>query len=56
MKYWVTCCAFTVQVDVDDAGVIVFAAPMVRRFLGQPLDSLVQWARRIGACKVHRLN
>lgn len=34
---------FTVKVTVRD-GIIVTAAPIVRVFVGQPLDNLVRWA------------
>lgn len=34
---------FTVMVTVRD-GVIVKAAPIVRVFLGQPIDNLLRWA------------
>lgn len=44
-SYWVSCRDFTVRVDVDDAGVIRQAAPIVRKFIGQPLSNLLTWKR-----------
>ena len=40
--YWVSSNKMTVCVDVD-GGVIVKAAPIVRKFIGQPLANLVRW-------------
>jgi F0F1-type ATP synthase beta subunit len=34
---------FVVSVDVDRNGVIVHAAPIVRRFIGQPFTHLEKW-------------
>ncbi len=42
-KYWVSCTKFTVQVNVDDTGKIVWAAPIVRQFVGQPFANLERW-------------
>ena len=33
----------TVEVVVDFDGKICKAAPIVRKFIGQPLDNLVRW-------------
>jgi len=46
-QFWITCPKFTVQVDVVK-GKIVTAAPLVRVFIGQPLDNLLKWARSFG--------
>lgn len=42
-KWWVSCPQFTVQVNTDEKGRIVYAAPVVREFIGQPLDNLIRW-------------
>lgn len=47
MRYWLSCARFTVQVVTDDRGVITWAAPVVRRFVGQPLVNLLRW---VGPC------
>lgn len=44
VKYWVSCSRFSVQVNTDERGTIIWAAPIVRRFIGQPLGNLVRWA------------
>lgn len=43
--HWVSCQAFTVHVASEDCR-IVSAAPIVRRFVGQPLDNLLNWVRK----------
>lgn len=44
-KWWVSCRIFTVQVNVR-GGVVVEAAPIVSKFLGQPFWRLQSWAKR----------
>lgn len=44
-SYWLSCKLYTVRVDVDDKMVIRQAAPIVKRFVGQPLADLVRWQR-----------
>jgi hypothetical protein len=50
---WVSCNKFTVQVETKGPEhMIVTAAPIVWRFVGQPLDNLLRWAdRRFGGLK-----
>jgi hypothetical protein len=48
VKHWVSCTRFTVLVETDERGVIVGGAPIVRRFIGQPLHALLKWARYLG--------
>lgn len=59
IKYWLSCSRFTVQVDARD-GRIVTAAPIVRKFKGQPVANLVRWMGAIcmysGGVQVERLN
>jgi hypothetical protein len=43
-KWWISCRIFTVQVNVLNNN-IVWAAPIVRRFVGQPLNNLRRWAK-----------
>ena len=42
---WISCPEFTVLVETDESGVIRKAAPIVRRFIGQPLANLQRWKR-----------
>lgn len=44
----------TVLVDVQD-GLITKAAPVVRKFIGQPVGNLVRWMRRQGGLRVEEL-
>ena len=48
MKYWVTCRRFTIQVDTDERGVILWTAPIAKCFRGQRLTQLLSWARAFG--------
>lgn len=43
MKYWVSCEKFTVLVETNESGIITQAAPIVQRFLGQPIMNLFKW-------------
>lgn len=53
--YWISCERFTVRVVCDGDGVIVEAAPVVRRFLGQHLARLTRWAAGLGGLRVETL-
>lgn len=50
--YWISCAKWTSRVVVDETGVIVKTAPVVRRFIGQPVENLLRWAARIGGLRV----
>ncbi len=54
-EWWISCRKFTVAVTVNDSGVITEAAPIVRKFLGQPLSNLLSWARKFGGLETKRL-
>jgi hypothetical protein len=45
---WVSCAKFTVGVVTGDDGRIRDSAPMVRKFIGQPLGNLLRWAKGFG--------
>jgi hypothetical protein len=38
----------TVEVGTDEEGVIVECAPVVEKFLGQPMDRLFRWLESLG--------
>lgn len=40
--WWVSCPQFTVWVQTSN-GIILDSAPIVRRFIGQPLINLIRW-------------
>lgn len=46
-KYYVSCPTMTIQVDVID-GKIVKAAPIAKKFVGQPFNNLLNWLEKIG--------
>lgn len=54
MTYWVCCDRFTVLVRAEE-GRITEAAPIVRRFVGQPMNNLLNWARGLGGLRVQML-
>ena len=43
-KYYLSSPRFTVQVNVKD-GIIVWGAPVITKFLGQPFGNLVRWSK-----------
>jgi hypothetical protein len=55
MKFWISCHKFTVQVNTDARDVIIDAAPIVQRFKGQHVVSLLRWAKGLGGLKWERM-
>jgi hypothetical protein len=56
VKWWISCYRFTVQVSTDSDGRILFAAPIVGRFIGQSLGRLLDWIdTRFGGLHIERL-
>ena len=47
MKFYLTCRKFTIKVVTDEDDKIIEAAPIVRKFVGQPFANLVRWVGRI---------
>lgn len=45
----------TIAVDVLD-GIIIEAAPIVHKFVGQPLDNLINWMKTQGEFMIEKLN
>jgi len=50
-SYWMSTSKMTVSVDVDNRDVIVAAAPIVYKFIGQPISNLRNWLSRQGGFK-----
>ena len=49
--YWISTSRWTVRVTTEayePYGLIVDAAPLVRKFIGQPISHLMDFARRTG--------
>lgn len=46
--HWLSTERMTVAVTTDDQGRITEAAPIVRKFVGQPLDNLIRWMEKQG--------
>ena len=53
--WWLSCDRFTVAVALDENDVIVVAAPIVRKFIGQPSTNLGRWMRKIGGFRCELL-
>jgi hypothetical protein len=51
IRHWVSCRAFTVRVHTTPEGMIVWAAPVVRKFTGQPISNLLAWAAAKGGLR-----
>ena len=46
-KIWFSCEKFTIGLTVEgEPAIIIQAAPIARKFVGQPLANLTQWAER----------
>jgi hypothetical protein len=52
MTRWVVTEKWTVRVTTDERRIITDAAPLVRRFVGQPFTHLVRWAQKQGLVAV----
>ena len=55
MTYWVSCLKFTVCVTTKH-DIITDAAPVVKRFIGQPFINLKRWFGKFGKVTVHDLD
>lgn len=51
MRWWISCVKFTVEVETGQDRRIIKAAPICRKFVGQPLDNLLRWAARFGGLR-----
>lgn len=48
--HWISCRVFTIEATTRD-GIVVKAAPIARKFLGQPLTHLLDWAGEFGGLR-----
>ena len=48
--WWVSCERWTVRVVTEADGNVVDAAPLLRKFVGQPFRHVEEFARRKGGC------
>ena len=51
IRHWISCTKFTVVVETDTRGRITKAAPIARKFVGQPLANFLKWAEDFGGLK-----
>jgi len=54
-EWWLSSNRMTFFVAVDDRQVIVEAAPIARKFVGQPLEHLERWMARQGGFRKERI-
>jgi len=47
--YYVSTPDFTCHVQTDEHGIVKDTAPLLRKFVGQPIENLIGWCR--GKCK-----
>lgn len=52
-EWWLSSRRMTVVVEERD-GIVVDAAPIVRKFIGQPLENLTRWMRQQGGYREHK--
>ena len=52
--YYLSCGRFTVWVACED-GCIVDGAPIIKQFIGQPLENLTSWMKRFGKFKSRQI-
>jgi hypothetical protein len=58
VNLWVSCQKFTIGVRVEDHSDvrrITDAAPIARKFIGQPVTNLLKWAGGFGGLRIESL-
>jgi len=53
--WWLSCSKFTICVTVDDDHIITEAAPIARKFVGQPAANLKRWMQKLGSYRACRI-
>jgi hypothetical protein len=52
--YWISSVKMTFSVEVED-NVITDAAPIAKRFVGQPFENLYRWMNAQGGLRLERI-
>ena len=55
VEWWLSSNRMTISVSVDRNETIVDAAPIVRKFIGQPLQNLIRWMGHQGGLRIEKL-
>jgi len=55
MWYWLSNVKMTVAVETDEDDKIVEAAPIVRKFIGQPLEDLAMWMNKQDGFRIEEM-
>lgn len=56
MRWFLSSKVMTIEVEVDDNGVIIKAAPIAKKFIGQKFDNLTTWMAKQGGFMMERLD
>lgn len=54
--WWLSNKQLTIKVEIDDNSNIKTAAPVVYKFIGQPLSNLIRWMNSMGKTEVNKIN
>lgn len=54
-SFWLSSNKMTISVDTNRKGIIIFCAPIVRKFKGQHIKKLVKWMRKHGGFKAKEI-
>lgn len=49
--HWISCKAWTAHAVSDERGIVIEAAPIIGRFVGQPVLNLLAWAAKLGGLR-----
>lgn len=55
-SWWLSTEKMTVCVDIDENNIIINAAPIVKRFIGQPSKNLGNWLRKQPGFRMEKLS
>jgi hypothetical protein len=48
MTYWLSTLKMTVYCETDNNGIIIESAPIIKKFIGKPLNNLELWMKKQG--------
>lgn len=52
-RWWFRCNKMTIYCESNDQDIIVLAAPIVSKFIGQHIKNLVGWMKKLGGFRFH---
>ncbi len=54
-RWWLSTTRMTVLVECDEQDIITATPPIVRKFIGQPIDNLIAWMKKQPGLRYMRL-